>query len=47
LPPLAEQQEIVRRVEALFTTTDELQARYRKAKAHIDKLTQSIFGKAF
>jgi hypothetical protein len=47
LPPLAEQQEIVRCVEALFKTADELEARYRKAKAHIDKLTQSILGKAF
>jgi type I restriction enzyme S subunit len=47
LPPLAEQQEIVRRVEALFKTADALEARYRTAKAHIDKLTQSILAKAF
>jgi type I restriction enzyme S subunit len=47
LPPLAEQQEIVRRVEALFKTADALEARYRKAKAHVDKLTQSILAKAF
>ena len=47
LPPLAEQQEIVRRVEALFKTTDALEARYRSAKAHIDKLTQSILAKGF
>jgi type I restriction enzyme, S subunit len=47
LPPLAEQQEIVRRVDALFKTADALEARYRKAKAHIDKLTQSILAKAF
>ena len=46
-PPLAEQQEIVRRVEALFKTADALEGRYRKAKAHVDKLTQSILAKAF
>ena len=47
LPPLAEQQEIVRRVEALFKTADALEARYRKAKAHVDRLTQSILARAF
>ncbi len=47
VPPLAEQQEIVRRVEALFKTADALEARYLKAKAHVDKLTQSILAKAF
>jgi len=47
LPPLAEQQEIVRRVEALFKIADALDERYRKAKAHVDKLTQSILAKAF
>lgn len=47
LPPLAEQQEIVRRVEALFKTVDALEARYRKAQAHVDKLTQSLLAKAF
>jgi type I restriction enzyme S subunit len=44
---LAEQQEIVRRVEALFKTSDALEARYRTAKAHVDKLTQSILARAF
>jgi len=33
IPPLAEQQEIIRRVEALFKTAAALEARYRKAKA--------------
>jgi type I restriction enzyme S subunit len=47
LAPLAEQQEIVRRVEALFKTADALKARYRRAKAHVDKLTQSILARAF
>ncbi len=47
VPPVPEQVEIVRRVEALFKTVDALEARYRKAKAHVDKLTQSILAKAF
>src|SRR5205814_6266629 len=46
-PPLAEQQEIVRRVEALFALADRIDARYAKAKAHVEKLTQSILAKAF
>jgi type I restriction enzyme S subunit len=47
VPPLTEQQEIVRRVEALFKTADALEARYCTAKAHVDKLTQSILARAF
>jgi len=47
LPPVTEQQEIVRRVEALFRTADALEARYLKAKEHVDKLAQSILNKAF
>ncbi|MBR8829466.1 MAG: restriction endonuclease subunit S [Gomphosphaeria aponina SAG 52.96 = DSM 107014] len=47
LPPLEEQQEIVRRVEALFKKCDLIEQRYQKAKAYIDKLTQSILAKAF
>ena len=47
LPPLAEQDEIVRRVEHLFTLADQLEARYVKAQAHVDKLTQSLLAKAF
>lgn len=47
LPPIDEQREIVRRVEALFKNADALEARYLKAKAHVDKLTQSILAKAF
>ena len=45
--PLIEQQEIVRRVEALFKKADEIEARYKKAKTFVDKLTQSILAKAF
>jgi type I restriction enzyme S subunit len=47
LPPLTEQQEIVCRVEALVKSANALEARYRKAKAHVDRLTQSILAKAF
>lgn len=44
---LSEQLEIVRRVENLFALADQLEARYSKAKAYVDKLTQSILAKAF
>jgi type I restriction enzyme S subunit len=47
LCPLPEQQEIVRRVEALFKKADEIEARYQKAKVSVDKITQSILAKAF
>jgi len=47
LPSLDEQHEIVRRVEALFKIADDIEKRYQKAKAHVDKLTQSILAKAF
>jgi type I restriction enzyme S subunit len=47
VPPLVEQKEIIRRVEALFKTAHLLEARYRTAKDHVDKLTQSILARAF
>ena len=47
LPPLEEQKEIVRRVEALFRKCDLIEQRYLKAKTYTDKLTQSILAKAF
>jgi len=47
LPPLAEQEEIVRRVEELFTLADQLEARFAKAKAQVDKLTPSLLARAF
>jgi len=34
-------------VEALFAVADQLEARYAKAKAHVEKLTQSLLAKAF
>jgi type I restriction enzyme S subunit len=47
LPPLAEQHEITRRVQELFTLADRIEARYRKAQTQVDKLTQSILARAF
>lgn len=44
---IEEQQEIVRRVEALFQLADQLEARYQRAKAQVDKLPQAILAKAF
>lgn len=47
LPPLAEQAEIVRRIEQLFAFADQLEAKVTSAKSRIDHLTQSILAKAF
>ncbi len=47
LPPLAEQKEIVRQVEKLFTLADKLESHYQNAKTHVDKLSQSLLAKAF
>ncbi len=47
LPPLEEQREIVRRVEALFKLADAIEKRVVIATARAEKLTQSILAKAF
>lgn len=47
LPPLAEQKEIVHRIEQLFAFADQLEAKVATAQARIDRLTQSILAKAF
>ncbi len=47
LPPLSEQYEIVRRVEALFRLTDAIEKRVSAATARAHKLTQAILAKAF
>lgn len=47
LPPLVEQHEIVRRVEALFQLADAIEKRVAAATARADKLTQAILAKAF
>jgi len=47
LPPLLEQEELVRRVESLFKFADQIEARYQHAQQQVDRLTQSILAKAF
>jgi type I restriction enzyme S subunit len=47
LPSAEEQQEIVRRVEALFTIADQIETRYAKAQAHVDHLTPSLLARTF
>jgi type I restriction enzyme S subunit len=47
LPPLAEQRDIVRRVEELFSLVDQIDIRYSKAKQYIDSLKKSILAEAF
>lgn len=47
LPPLDEQSEIVRRVEALFALADALEARYQAGRAVVDRLTPALLAKAF
>lgn len=47
LPPLKEQQEIVKRVESLFAKADSIEQQYQNLKAKIDTLPQAILHKAF
>jgi hypothetical protein len=47
LPSDVEQEEIVKRIEQLFTLADKIEARYRNAKVQLDKLPQSLLAKAF
>ncbi len=47
LPPLREQREIVRRVDALFKLADVIEARVTDATGRADSLTQAILAKAF
>jgi type I restriction enzyme S subunit len=47
LPPLPEQQEIVRRVQGLFALADQLEARLAKARGQVEKLTPSLLARAF
>jgi type I restriction enzyme, S subunit len=47
VPPIEEQQEIVRRVEKLFTFADRLESRYQTARAKCDQLTPALLEKAF
>jgi type I restriction enzyme, S subunit len=47
IPPLSEQHEIVRRVDALLRLADAIENRVAAATARADKLTQAILAKAF
>jgi type I restriction enzyme S subunit len=47
LPPLAEQQEIVRRVGELFALADVIEERLTDARRMADQLTQAVLAKAF
>ncbi len=47
VPPIEEQHEIARRVEALFKLANVIEQRVKAASARADKLTQSILAKAF
>jgi type I restriction enzyme S subunit len=47
LPPLGEQQEIVRRVAGLFALADQLEQRLAQARKQVDKLTLSLLARAF
>lgn len=47
IPPNAELEEIVRRVETLFAFADRLEARLAQAQTAVDRLTPSLLAKAF
>ena len=47
LPPLAEQQEIVRRVSALFARADAIEVRAAAALKRVESLAQAVLAKAF
>jgi len=47
LPPLPEQQEIVRRVEAIFAFADRIEARLVAAQKTVARLTLATLAKAF
>jgi type I restriction enzyme S subunit len=47
IPPLPEQAEIVRRVEALFAMADRIEARLTAARAQVERLTPATLSKAF
>ncbi len=47
LPPLEEQEEIVRLVDQYFAFADTIEVQVKKAQARVDNLSQSILAKAF
>jgi len=47
VPPPPEQQEIIRRVEALFAFADRIEARLSSAQKTVERLTPAVLAKAF
>lgn len=47
LPPIEEQREIVRRIEALFALADKVESRYEAARVQVDNLTPALLATAF
>jgi type I restriction enzyme S subunit len=47
LPPLSEQQEIVQRIESLFSKADDFETQYKEAMEQIESLPEIILSKAF
>jgi type I restriction enzyme S subunit len=47
VPPVLEQHEIVRRVDALFALADKIEGRVKSATARVEKITQALLSKAF
>lgn len=47
VPSIAEQEEIISRVEDLFTLADQLEARLATARRVVDRLTPALLAKAF
>jgi len=46
-PSIAEQKEIVNRVQTLFKIADKVEQQYQEVKAYLNKIDQSILAKAF
>jgi type I restriction enzyme, S subunit len=47
LPPIAEQQEIVRRIGQLFVTADRIEAQLRASQRRVKRSSQAVLAKAF
>ncbi len=47
LPPVEEQQEIIRHVKALFALADKIESRVQAATVRVEKIMQAILAKAF
>ncbi len=47
LPPISEQEEIVRRIERFFVLADRIEQRLKVAIARTERITQSVLARAF